>query len=511
MRSEQRLHPVSLLFAFAASLKAFALPAFLGFLSFGRASDAPGPTFGAARIPEGWEVWLLLLLVPSGMAAVARYLSFRLRYDERELVIRSGILFRNERHIPYERIQNLEAVQNVVHRLLGVVEVRIETGAGSEPEATISVLPAVALPAMRQRVFAGRDAAADAPGAGSPRPADTTLLQLPLRELLLFGFLENRGLVVVGALYALVVEAGLLNGVWERMFEGNAYAPGLVRTTLQTLSRGGLPSLPQLGAILFAIATLVLLVRLLSMAWAVVRLYGFRLSRAGEDLRSEFGLTTRVSTTIPRRRVQTMTVREGLLYRLARRVSVRVETAGGQAGAAASERQWIAPLLRPRELPPLTAEVLPGVDVGALIWQRPHPRSFRRAVKVPVLMALSITAVITAGDPLGLLTLAPLAAIGAALVTFKQHQHLGWAAQDEVVAFKSGWLWRTVIVARMSRIQVVTLSQTPFDRRTGMARIRVDTAAAGPYRIDIPYLAEDIATTLYSRLSAAAASTAFRW
>ena len=69
-------------------------------------------------------------------------------------MIQSGLIFRNERHIPYARIQNLDAVQNVVHRLLRVIEVRVQTGAGAEPEATISVLPAAALDEMRRRVFA---------------------------------------------------------------------------------------------------------------------------------------------------------------------------------------------------------------------------------------------------------------------------------------------------------------------------------------------------------------------
>jgi putative membrane protein len=513
MPSEQRLHPASLLFAFAASLKAFALPALLAFLSFGRASDAPRPPFGFMRVPEGWEVWLMLLLIPSGLAAVARYLSFRLRYEDTQLVIRSGILFRNVRHIPYERIQNLEAVQNLVHRLLGVVEVRVETGAGREPEASISVLPASALPDMRRRVFAGREAATPAPDSAPSAPDGLTLLRLPLRELLLCGFLENRGLVVVGAIYGLVWETGMLNGVWERVFENESYTPGLVRATARTIAEGQVPPLPQIGVILLSLLVFLLLVRLLSMGWAVVRLYGFHLSRVGEDLRSEFGLMTRVSTTIPLRRVQTMTVREGPLYRLARRVSVRVETAGGSAGqaTATSERQWVAPLLHPRDLPALAREVLPGADLTALVWQPLHPRAFRRAIKPTLLGAVGVAAFLSIGDPSRLLVLAPVAAIWAAITTYQQLQRTGWAESEEVVAFRSGWLWRTVTVARLSRIQVVTRDESPFDRRTGMARVRVDTAASGSHRVDIPFLPQEVATLLYSRLAAAAAATAFRW
>ena len=103
-----------------------------------------------------WQFWLLLFLVPATIVAITRYLSFRLRYEGTELVIRSGIFFRNERHVPYARIQNLDAVRNVVHRLLGVTEVRIETGGGQAPEATISVLHETVFEEMRRRIFEGR-------------------------------------------------------------------------------------------------------------------------------------------------------------------------------------------------------------------------------------------------------------------------------------------------------------------------------------------------------------------
>ena len=117
MPSERRLHPATLLFEVAKHLRAFALPAVLVWFGASQSTGGPGGTFG--RLPEGWEPWLLVLLVPAVVASAIRYLTFRLRYDARELVIRSGLLFRNERHVPFAKIQNLEAVQNAFHRLLG--------------------------------------------------------------------------------------------------------------------------------------------------------------------------------------------------------------------------------------------------------------------------------------------------------------------------------------------------------------------------------------------------------
>src|SRR5687767_7945774 len=172
MPSDHRLHPTSILFALAGTLKAFLLPAIVLMVTTGRSADSPpapdgfGPGRWMNRWPPGdfemanWQFWLLLFLIPSTIAAVARYLSFRVRYEGTELVISSGLIFRNERHVPYTRIQNLDAVRNVAHRLLGVAEVRVETGGGQAPEATIRVLHETVFEEMRRRSFEGRAAIA---------------------------------------------------------------------------------------------------------------------------------------------------------------------------------------------------------------------------------------------------------------------------------------------------------------------------------------------------------------
>jgi putative membrane protein len=59
---------------------------------------------------------------------------------------------------------------------------------------------------------------------------------------------------------------------------------------------------------MIAVLVFLLFIRLLSTVWAVVRLYGFRLERTGDEVRTEYGLFTRMSATIPLRRIQTTSV-----------------------------------------------------------------------------------------------------------------------------------------------------------------------------------------------------------
>ena len=496
MQAEQRLHPLSILFRLVAQVRWFAVP---------------GTAFlvTAGVVGWGWEVWLMPLAIPFAILSVVEYLSFRYRYDANEMVIRTGFLFRNERHVPYARIQNLHAVQNVFHRLWNVVEVRVETGGADEPEATMSVLPVSAYEEMRLRVFGERSAPAEE--ESEPAVKDTTLLRLPPPELMLAGFIQNRGFVVLAAAFGLLWELGVL----DRMFGEEVSWRDLTKAIVAALlGRGGLP----VGGIALAVAALVLLVvvaRLLSMGWALVRLYGFRLTLAGEDLRAEYGLLTRVATTIALRRIQTLTVRQGVLHRRFKRAAVRVGLAGGggEEGEAKTQREWLAPILPQSELPRLLAEVLGERDFAGVAWRGVHPRAFRREVKgwllIAVLLSVPFVALLEGWTVLLLAGLLAWAWFAAR----RTIAHMGWAVTDGSVLFRSGWLRRQVTAVRFTQIHAVTMRESPFDRRAGMASVRVDTAGAGElsHRVDIPYLPRETAWELCDLLATRAGRTAFRW
>jgi putative membrane protein len=505
MPSEGRLHPLSFLFEIGGQLRQLVVPGIVLLV-------------GAGSAGFDWQVWLLLLVLPSAAIALVRTLSVRYRFEASELVITSGFIFRHERHVPYARIQNIDAVQNLAHRLAGVVEVRVETGGGDEPEASLRVLPRAALDEMRERVFEGREPAdpfaANAADEGGTREAARALLRLRPRDLLLAGFIESRGLIIVTAAFGLLWEAGLLDPAVDTIAGKDVDGRGVVRQVVRAFAGGGIPSFERVAIGLGAFALLLLAMRVLSMIWSLIRLHGFRLERRGEDLRAEYGLITRVMMTVPLRRIQTLTIREGPLHRLFKAVMVKVDSAGSDKGErGTARRESLAPILEKRALPALLRDILPDVDVSAIDWQPVDPRGFRRALKVSCIFYafVSLPFVLM----LGWWTLALVAVLWAwAFVEVTLHiRSLGWAVVDRAVLFKRGWLTREVRIARFSKIQAVTLVESPFDRRHRMASVRVDTAGAddAAHHVGIPYLARATAETLRQRLAAYAAQTSFRW
>ena len=495
----RRLHPWSVLFLLAGQLRQFAVPVVIALL------------LGSQSRETAWQIYALPVLVPYALFVVVRYLTFTYTFGDGELIIRSGLFFKNERHVPYSRVQNVDAVQNALHRLLGVVDVRVDTGSRAEADATLSVVSWPAYEEMRRRVLDERSVARGTDVVEGS--ADHTVLALRPRDLAVLGLIENRAAVLVAALVGLLWETGMLGRAVSRVGIDVA-GQGAVRRVLVSIFRDGtLPFNPVLRAGV-AIVGLLIVLRILSVIWAVVRLYGFRLTLAGADLRTEYGLLTRVSATVPLHRIQTLTVRRGLIHRWFDRASVGVETAGGDAaGQSKRGRELLAPIINEPELPALLRIVAPDLSLEDPVWHGPAAGAFGRELRARLVLAL-IGALLSA-FVLGWWAVAVLAFflawgwMSARIYT----AHLGWAVIDGAVLFRTGWIWRHLTVARFSKVQAVSMTQSPFDRRHRTASVRVDTAGAGDasHRVHIPYVPVERAAELYRQLGTAAARTAFRW
>jgi putative membrane protein len=494
----RRLHPASLIFSIGSAARRLLLPGFILFFAASRGGNV--------------EIWAMLLFFPALATAVIRYLSFRYALRDEEMMIREGVIVRNERHIPYHRIQNIDLVQNPVHRWLQVAEVRLETAGGEKPEAVIRVLSLADVERMRSRVFAERAsssaAAAGASTAGAGASAPGRLIhRMPPREVALFGIISNQGMVVVVAALGLMWQLD----VGERWF-GSFFkeAPDQL-TSLQ-------PTEHPLAAIFIGIAALLALLvvlRAFSVGWAFLKLHDFSLRRQGEDLRAEYGWLTQLSKTVPRRRIQVVSARETFLHRRFGRVAVQVETAGGAGDEPDSrvDRTWLAPLIRKRELGALMREALPELDLESVCWEPLAPKAARRILRRSLVLAaiptVALTVAVGAWGLLPVLVLVPWAWAHARLYV----RHTGYAVTSDAILYRSGWWVRRLSAARFTKIQALELTATPFDRRNDMASLRVDTAGAGHvgHRIAVAFIEAQKALSLFDRLFHEAGRTSFRW
>jgi putative membrane protein len=472
----------------------------------------------------------VLFVVPACVYAFITQRVYTYRFTEHELVVRDGLLTRNVRHVSYERIHNVALVRNPIHRMLGVATARVETAAGGKPEALLRVISLEAAEELRRYTLGEERTAASTDSAETTGEATPTL-QVPDRELVRLGLISNRGFLVVATFLGAASQGQwwdqdwFTEQDWSGIFAGvQARAPGWVGWLFDSQT--------VVSKVFLGLAVLLLLlvvIRVLSMAWYLVRYRGFTLHQQGEDLRADYGLWPAVSSVIPAHRIQLVTISASLLHRWFRRASIDVETAGstdsdsglGAASGTASTRQWLAPIIEIERAHELVRKVLPEVALDGLEWKPIEARAARRIVNRIAIAVTPITLGIAA-----LFTLAPIPVSGwqalwlppvvlttAWLAARQWVRRTGYSLSECAIYFRSGWIGRQVTAVRFVNMQTVSMNQSPFDHRKRMASVAVDTAGAGStgHRIHIPFLDVAVAEGILSRLYEETRRTEFRW
>ena len=538
--AERRLHPWSWLFTLWSEVRKFAVPVLL--------------VVAAARFTFV-DLLALPFVVPIVIYALVRQFTLRYTLHDTELVVRRSLLvYRSERHIPFTRIHNLKIIETPLHRLLHVVEVVIETASGKEPEATLRVLSREAFDELRAHVAArtdmlaslDSDADADADAlseaiasteagatgaagaaaggtasgvrgvgvAGAVRAARSRLvLSLSLADAAKYGALDNRGMVIASALVGVAWEA------WTSYQGGEYWEPRswmapwtMMRGTWRWLTGTTLMQSP-LTWVLMVIGALVVL-KLLSVVWAVLTLHGFRVERARTSLNVTHGLLTRASTVIPLHRIQQIKLRAKPLHRLAGQVEVELDTVGATGQGNQRQPVWLAPLARWDAVSGLLAEVGAPIAIDDVRWEPVHPRAAKRMRKKALLAVMAAGLIASAVTRQPLMLGGALVALPFALwVATMQARRLGYAVTSPFILLRHGWIWQTIQITWVDRVQALSILSTPFDRRHGMATLVVDTAAGGAMGagLQVPYLGADTARALQDRLAAEVTATRFQW
>lgn len=497
------LHPLALVFDVFRLVRGFLLPA-IPLLLFSRRSS--------------WGIMLMLLAVFALGRAVVRYVSFTYRVEGGELITREGLIGRTERHIRFERIQEVRIEQSLMHRIFGVVEAKVETGSGGGPEATFTVMARRDAEALRAAVRGRQTATLHEASAGfSPDAASSVsqatdrserevLRKLSLRDLVLGGLTSNHLVsvfVFIGALWALLDDL-LPEDVYQRLDEAIRLVAG--RAAGQGLRTAVIIAVVSFSAIL---ATGMVL----SVLGSILLFYDFTLARRGEDLERSYGLLTRRSSTLPRRRIQTLAIEEGWLRRLAGLASVRVETVSSRSEDNAEQREG-RDLLLPVVPRTLVEDIIPAVfpDVDQSAWRRVSPLAVRRGLKKVAIVALLISIAIFVATKSWAAFAALLLTAFAYPVLKRQYEHLGYSRGERYFHARRGWLGRLRQIVPVRKVQAVEIRQSPFDRRLGLATVAVDTAGqsaarGGPY---VRHLPQSEAEALAKDLAHQAAATVYR-
>ncbi|SNR47368.1 PH domain-containing protein [Blastococcus mobilis] len=393
------------------------------------------------------------------------------------VVVTRGLLSRSVRTVPNDRIRGVEVEAGPLHRLFGLVRVRIDAAAGSADKDEELVIDGVS------RAEGDRLRVAVLTHRSTPPPAEHG--EPESDEL--FARFDNRWLLyapLVGS-YLAVPLAGV--GALLRLAQE---LPERFRPDVDGVEISGLQMLLAVLGL-----SLVLLLGGSIIGAAVVN-WGFRLTRQRGSLVATRGLVTRRHTELEIDRIRGWTLSEGLGMRWVRaaRVSALVTGLGD-----AARRGQLLPMGPRDEGRALGVRLVP--DPGPLLR---HPRAARRR---QIVRALVSGAVVTTAGAVVTLLLGSWWVLAAGLtmlvlgvpIGLGRYAALGHAAGGTSFAVRSGWVVREEAVLQRRAVVGWQVRQSPFQRRAGLATV---LACVGAGRGG--YAAVDMAAAEVARFTAAA-------
>lgn len=399
---------------------------------------------------------LVVVIVGGGFAyAVAYHRRFEYHLTRESFDVHSGVFARRDREIPYHRIQNVSISKNVIHRLIGIAEVRIETAGGESAEVHLRFVTDHEARRLQEEITErkrGRETEEDAERRERPRPAAESLFVISPTELALLGVVSFDMRLVALVIAALI------------FFEPATVTEFLIAVPAIVLAPAAIVAIYLVGA---AVSGLV----------AVTNFWEFQLSRLSDELRYERGLLRQFSGSIPLRKIQSMTVSENVIARRFGYATLLIETAGFSPGESSGSQTAVPIATRERVFD--LARSIEGFDAPQFV--RPPKRARERYFFRYTFVVAGLTGAAFAIDytiyplewawTLALLFVVPVAA-------HLKWRHLGYAVQDGYVLTRAGFWTQRIHVVPYHRIQAIFQSQTIFQRRRRLASVRIDTAGS---------------------------------
>lgn len=470
MSEARRTAPLSVLAGALGSIRSAVLPAIA--IAFSGVGGSGG------RIMLAIGVGLAAAVIGSVISYVG-WRRFTYVVGEADIRVESGIISRAARSVPYERIQDVSLAEPLLARLVGLVAVKFETGAGGAEDLSLAYVTAAEAERLRQLVRERRDesAAGAAEVSGAPssdvaapdgEPAGEVLFAMPPRRLVTFGLFEF-SLAVFAVLGGLLQYADNIPGVdvWN------------VRLWQSWLGEQG-STVAASGPVAQALAAIAGLVGLVAIGFAtglartIAREWGFVLTRTARGFRRQRGLFTRTDVVMPAHRVQALEIGTGVVrYRFGWHALRFVSLAQDNK----STSHDVAPFATMAEIAPIAAAAGFALPGEATDWQRASTAYRNDRIAGAALLFLVLAATLATLAPFGWF-LIPLggALVAGVVVVYEWEFRRRHAIDEGQVYAMHGLLAPHSQIAKRLKLHSAEIAQNPVARLRGYATLHLGLA-----------------------------------
>ena len=424
------------------------------------------------------------------IGAILNWVRYRFCVNDDKVLVRSGVLQREELTVEFGRIQNISIREPIYMRPFGLALLSIDTAGSGKKEIVLGGIRKNVALQLRETILSRTKTGAPAPLEEIEDSDDKSLLlSRDVKDIVIYGLTVNIVLWVV-------VAVGAFFGAFDAAENFFTWLANYIQIEdlIAAVERAG----GMIGAVLIIILVLLvmfLLLPLISVSGALVRHYGYRLRVEGETYRKNSGLLTRHDESMKRHKIQAMVLKQNFVARFFKRTNMqlRIASAGSCAGNGqlpiGPKTTFLVPALNDDELTELVPEFLPGCDYSNVRFSRINRRRFSLviigwAVMPPLLLITGILILIVNWI---FLLLLPIGLALAWIIVSQIWSKSGYGVLGNYGFIRHGFLGAEVTVFPLFKVQRVDIRQTPGQRRKKLAHLAIHLAS---HSLKISYVRE---------------------
>ncbi len=479
----QRTSPVAVVFFLFNAARQFVnngLPAIVVILAaYASASDSNQSLIQAA---------LLLAIIIGILGSVLAWLRFRFCIIDDRILVRSGVLHREELSVDFKRIQNISIREPFYTRPFGLALLSIDTAGSGKKEIVLGGIKKDVAVSLRKTILSKARPIDDNAESEQDTQADPSLLlSRSGKDIAIYG-------LTINFIFWLLIAIGAVFGAYDFSEEVFMWLAAKIQIQDLISFAQGDGSLISSALIILGLGlAMFLLLPLISVIGALFRHYGYRLSIEGETYRKNSGLLSRHDESLKRHKIQAVVLKQNFVARLFNRTNIQLRVASAGTGAdqgqlpTGPKSTFLVPALHPEEVMDLTSEFLPACEMGKTKFSRINLRRFAAfklglAVLPPVLL---VTGTLTLLVNWKFAAMLPLAVGTACAAIYRSWQKLGYAVVGEYGFVRYGFIGTKTTVFPLFKVQRVDIRQSPGQRRKGLAHLNIHLAS---HSLKIPHM-----------------------
>lgn len=496
----RRLHKYSPLFILIHIIWKAIVPLFFGIYTSSKLDTASNVILVAG------------IVIPS--FSILQYWFYHYWLKEDKIEIREGILFKQNRKIPYSRIQNVNVSQNLLQRVLKVATLQLESASGGKPEAVMRVVGLGVVEEIKHQVKKVHSAeiVSDPVENNIERDEqDDILHEIKTSEVVKYGIISQKGMVYGALIFGFMAQNQMFLASVVRYMDMFYALPDFTKITLAE----GMIYIFVIGLVIF------IFLQSMSVLWALMRFYGFKIAKTENRLHASMGLFSKITATIPLKKIQLYRISENPLHKFFKARTITIETAGGvNTDKNGIVMRWLAPYIGRGYVQDFMGKIEPKIILGSVDWKFLPVRSWKRVFKKSLYLLISVSLLLLIISFIPYITIRSYAWIAIFIwlplgyVYAKNYiRKTAYFYNEDIICFKSGvWFGKQSFV-KINKIQTVTLFESPFDRVHKMATVEIDTAGSNLllHHVKIPYLEREDAYEIRDFLLQRIKNREFDW